>query len=111
LLASSFSAYFGTPKDAFFSMEFYRYVTDSAPITIFQIGAPGVSWSDHYVTVTPDTPFSMVVFRTLRLDEPFEFCLDDLTITPVPEPSSLLALGMGALPLAGMRLRRRRQNG
>jgi hypothetical protein len=76
-------------------MELYQYPGQSTPITSVQIGAPGESCSDRYVTVTPVTPFSVVVFQHVGSDGS-QFCLDDLTIIPIPEPSSLAPLAIAA---------------
>lgn len=49
------------------------------------------------------------VLWSYRTDNGLDGYVFDLTATVTPEPSSLVALGMGALPLAGMLVLRRRR--
>ncbi len=104
--ATSIGAFFSTAQDAVVRMECYQYVTDLIPIACADIGAPGESWNNVYLHVSPSLPFETVVFRPVSsYDALLYFCLDDLTVVPVPEPTSLLVLAAG---LAPMILRRRR---
>lgn len=104
--ATSVSAYFGTSQGAVIRMEMYRW---GLFLTSVDIGAAGGSWSDRYVNVSPSVPFNTVVFRPISTPNALlYYSLDDLTIVPVPEPSSLLALAGGLAGMAGLVVRRRR---
>ena len=83
------------------------------PLPGIVIGVPGESWDNRLIEIntTPDLPFEMLRFEGVNSYADLAgFCLDDMTITLVPEPSSLLALagGLGALQLALIRRRRNR---
>ena len=103
------SAFFGTRTSVQVRMTAYRLdVSDYVPVASALVGADGESWDNRLVDLTaPDgLPFEMIRFEGVNSpDDLTGFCLDDMTITLVPEPSSLLALagGLGALGL----LRRR----
>lgn len=68
------------------------------------IGTSGESWNNRLVEIstTPDAPFEILKFEGVNSsNDLLGFSADDMTITLVPEPSSLLALacGLGALGL------------
>ena len=106
---NSVAAYFGTEMGAVIRMECYQNLLDTTPITCVDIGASGESWNNHYVEINSPVPFELVVFRNISSSYPMpKFCIDDLTIEPVPEPSSILALIGGIAGLGGFVLRRRK---
>ena len=81
----------------------------AVPLTSIIIGAPGESWGNVPILLdaNPAVSFEMLRFEPVNLPGDLTgFCIDDMTITLVPEPSSLLALAGG---LAGLVLRRRRR--
>ena len=108
----SVGAYFSTDMNARVTVTAYRHVSGTfVPVTSVVIGAPGESWNNRYVEITyPQSSFEMLDFEGVNSpDDLLGFCADDMNITYVPEPSSLLALGAGLLPLAvGVRRRCRR---
>ena len=82
------------------------------PVTSVTIGGVGESWDNRYLAIstTPNLPFELLKFEGVNsADDLLGFCADDMTITLVPEPSSLLALGGGSMGLAGLAVRRRRR--
>ena len=107
----SVGAYFSTNVGAMVRITAYHQTLSGEPavyVTSAVIGTPGDSWNNRYVEIstTPALPFD--TFRLDGVNSPNDllgFSADDMTITLVPEPSSLLALagGVGALGL----LRRR----
>lgn len=111
-LMNSISAYFSTQEGVVMRMDCYNsIVTGSAPVASATIGAEGESWNDRYVELNATDPFWKVVFSPIgQLNPQLYFSMDDLKLTPVPEPSSVAVLGAGLLPL-GFSLRRRRRNG
>lgn len=95
--ATLLSAYFGTAQGTVVRMGFYDWGT---LLTSVDIGEAGSAWSNRYVTVSPLVPFNRVLFLPVSSGDPLAgYSLDDLTIVPIPEPSSLLALagGLGAI--------------
>ena len=101
------AAYFSTNVGAMVKITAYQSLTSTIATSVV-IGAPGESWNNSYVEIctTPDLPFDTLRFYGVNSpDDLLGFCLDDMTITLIPEPSSLLALGGG---LGGMLLLRRR---
>jgi len=76
------------------------------------IGAPGEAWENVYVELRAEdgSPFDFVAFEAVSSpDARLHFCIDDMTVTPVPEPSSLASLSLAILSAgAGVRWRRRR---
>ena len=105
------SAFFGTNTNAQVRMTAYHVIPPATRITVATliIGGPNVSWSNEFreINTTPELSINSIYFEGVNSDEDLlGFCLDDMTITLVPEPSSLLALGSGVLGLWGLRRRK-----
>ena len=110
----SVAAYFGTSSGAMIRITATHLSMSSGPVfvTCLVVGAAGESWDNRYIEIstTPDVPFDTLRFEGVNSQSDLlGFCLDDMTITLVPEPSSLLALAGGLAGLAGITLRRRRR--
>jgi hypothetical protein len=105
--AQSVGAYFTTKPGVVLEM---RGHTASGAIITTTIGDINGSWSNHYVEINS----AMGDIRFVHIaglnspDEQYHFAMDDLTIEPVPEPSSIFALVGGIAGLGGFALRRRR---
>mgnify|MGYP001596159734 CR=1 FL=1 len=105
---SSIGGFFSTETDSVVAMVGYDRTT-WIPIVSTIIGAPGQSWNNRYAAISSDAgDIGWVMFEGISSpDARYQFCMDDVTITPVPEPSSLSALALGLAPLAiGMRRKR-----
>ena len=101
----SFGAFFSTEQDVVLQMV---GSSNGQPVTSAYIGAVGESWNNKYVEIgSPAGDISEVDFYPVSADAFHHFCLDDLTVIPVPEPTSLAALSLALLPIAGV-IRRRR---
>ena len=108
--ASSISAYFSTEEAAVVQMLAYYGTKDDGPVASAIVGAPGESWNNVYVEmVGSPNPIGFVELLPVTTDALQHFCLDDLTIDFVPEPSSLAALGVGLMALSPVLVRRRRE--
>jgi hypothetical protein len=108
----SVGAYFSTDLDVQIRITAHRWVPDlpySVPVASVTVGAAGGSWDNHYSEIiSTDAPFYKLIFEGVNSpNDLLGFCIDDMTITYVPEPSSVLALcaGIGAM---GAVIRRRR---
>ena len=79
-----------------------------SPIGSIQIGGTGESWDNRYIEVdSPTGAINSVGFEAVSSGALSGFCLDDLSVTPVPEPSSLAALFCGLVGVGGVVVRRR----
>lgn len=109
---TSISAYFSTQEGVEMRMDCYNSTNaGSTPVASVNIGAAGESWNSKYIELSAENPFWYVSFSPVgQGSAELYFSMDDLTLTMVPEPSSLAVLGAGLLPL-GFSLRRRRRNG
>ena len=109
----SVAAFFSTQTGAMVRITAYRPgVSDYVPVVSTVIGAEGESWDNRLIdlSTTPDLPFELIRFEGVNSpDDLLGFCLDDMTITLVPEPSSLLALAGGLAALGFPLIRRRRR--
>ncbi len=107
---SRVGAYFSTEQGAEVRMTAYHHYPDAPTFVAVDsvvLGAPGQSWSNHYAEIGGGVPFEMIAFQGVNSpDELLHFCLDDMTITPVPEPTSILTLAGG---LGGLLLIKRRK--
>ena len=104
----SISGYFSTEPGTMLQMIGYHTGMDNPVVSAF-IGASGESWSNVNVQISSVIGLTSVEFRPVTTDALSHFCADDMTITLVPEPSSLLALAGGLMGLGGLALRRRRR--
>ena len=102
----SVSAYFSTQPGAMVRISAYRYNPNN-PMFSLVMGNSGESWDNRYVEITSSQlPFYGLKFEGVNSpNDLLGFAADDMTITLVPEPSSLLALAGG---LAALGLLRRR---
>jgi hypothetical protein len=104
----SVGAYFSTDLGAMVRVTARTYGAEVASVVI---GAPGESWNNRYVEISfPGSSFCLLRFDGVNSEqELMSFCMDDMTVTYVPEPSSLLALCAGLVPAGAMLGRRRRR--
>lgn len=104
----SVRAFFSTAKDAVVRVTAYR-VNEPNPVAAVIIGAAGESWNNVPVEIGSGTGlFTHLWFHGVSSQSALlGFCMDDMTITYVPEPSSLLALCAG-IGVMGTGIRRRR---
>lgn len=106
----SFGAFFSIEQDAVLQMVGYDGGLDR-PVATAYIGGEGQPWRNRYVEISsPSGNISGVEIYPVSTDALHHFCLDDLTVVPSPEPSSVAALAFGLLPvgLTAARKRRRR---
>ncbi len=100
--------YFSTQLDI--QIQMVGYGQGGVPFTSALIGAPGESWNNVYVEITSHAgEIRYVNLQGVNSpDDKRGFCVDDITVVPVPEPTAFAALGIGLLPIAlAMRKRRR----
>ncbi len=101
---------------AFFSTEpgillrMTGYGKGGTEVASVAIGATDESWTNRYAEIAsaPGEIAFVHITGVNSEDDRYYFCLDDLTIIPVAEPSSVLALGFGGAGIIGAALRRRR---
>ena len=106
----SVGAYFGTQAGVMITIKAYHLVVVPFTLTLIDtvvIGAPGESWDNRYVEIGSSShPFNELQFEGVNSrTELLGFGLDDMTITPVPEPGGMLCLVVGVI---GVLVRRRR---
>lgn len=106
---SSVSGYYSTNMDAVVRVTAYHWIAPSTLIQVASvvIGGPGQSWNNSYVQINSSgTPFDSLYFESISSSGLGGFCVDNMTVNLVPEPSSLLTLlaGLGGF---GVMLRRR----
>lgn len=94
---SSLTGYFSTDEGIVIRLYGIRNdpVYGPVPVADKWIGAAGQSWDSVRVDLRASDggPIDYVVFDgPFSADARLGFCVDDMTITPVPEPSSLLAV-------------------
>lgn len=109
---SSLDAYFSTDIDAVVKLTAYNWVAPSTLTEVANalIGESGQSWDNQYVEIkSAGNTFNMLTFQAVAGSNGLQgFCVDNMTVTPVPEPSSLLALLCGIGGISGMIWRRKR---
>jgi len=109
LYASSVGGYFSTAPGAVVRMTAYHIgLVNGDAVASALIGSQGGSWNNKYVRLDYAAGIREMEFEAVTADALVHFCVDDLTINFVPEPSSLLALSAFLAPLAGLAIRRRR---
>lgn len=104
--AYSLGAYFSTEPGVVVRLTGYGANIED-PIDSILVGAAGESWNNVYVQLnSQEGRIRSAAFEGVSSpDATAHFAADDMTIVPIPEPSSLLAMGGG---LGGMLLLRRR---
>lgn len=107
--ASTVGAYFSTKAGVVLELRGYT----ANGVIIANIGESNSSWQNQYVEIKSSSLGDIYCVHIVGISSPdarYKFAMDDLTIEPVPEPSSLAALGLGVLPVAAsLRLRRLRR--
>ncbi len=101
----SVGAYFSAEPGVLLEMRGY---TASGVVTA-RIGESDVSWSNRYVQIDSSVAGDILFVHIAGLNSPddrYHFAMDDLTVVPIPEPATFLALAAGLVALA-MRKRRR----
>ena len=107
-LACSVGAYFSTEPGVVLEMTAYYSAPSEELVAVGSatIGALGESWQNVLVQILGSPkPIRYLNITPVTQDALLHFCVDDLNVEFVPEPTSLLALCVGLLPLL---LRRRR---
>ncbi|MCE5322824.1 PEP-CTERM sorting domain-containing protein [bacterium] len=103
----SVGAYFCTQQDVVLQMVGYDGDLEH-PVASAYIGATGESWKNRYVEISSSGDIGMFVLYSISTDAFHKFCMDDLNVDPVPEPSGFFAL-LGSLAcMGGIAWRRRR---
>ena len=105
----SVGAYFSTDMGQV--LTFAGYSNSGTAVASAIIGSSKESWQDHYVEIVSqagDIAFVDII-GVSSVDARLRFSLDDLTVVPVPEPSSLATFGALSLCAAGGLLVKRRR--
>jgi len=112
--AAFFGGYFSTPLGVEVEMTLSKRVGQQLfAITSLTIGAQNEAWSNRYLSYASaagdiySIKFEELSLWTYPPTTPGLFSIDDMTITPVPEPSSLAALICGLVGAGGVVVRRK----
>jgi len=108
---SSLSAYFSTGIDSVVRVTAYNWIAPNTLVEVasVEVGKAGEAWNNEKITIAPaGQSFNTIYFEGVSGGGLRGFCVDDMTVTPVPEPSSLAALFAGVAGCGGMLWRRRR---
>lgn len=102
--ANSVGGYFSTEKGTVLKIEGYG----KGSMVSATIGASGKSWNNQYVQLDSADGINLIMFRETTTDALEHFCMDDLTVNMVPEPTSILALISGLAGLGRVAWRKRK---
>jgi len=109
LRAFSVGGYFSTEYGTVLEMQGFG-PGGYPPIVTTLIGASDQAWANVYVEVSaPPAQIYAVGIREISAGGLDHFCVDDVTVNLVPEPSSLSALALGLAPVGIAAARRKRR--
>jgi len=104
-----FGVYFSTTLGTVLNLKIYKYhPPHGVLIQNIRIGSTTEAWDNKYIEMySPTGDINGFMLEAVSQGALSGFCLDDLTVTPVPEPSSILALLGGLAGIGGIAWRRR----
>jgi hypothetical protein len=106
--AYSVGGYFSTEPGTVLQITGYHSTRYEPPLAWATIGSSSGAWNNVYVEISSPQLIGEIELKPVTTDAFNHFCMDDMTINYVPEPSCLSLLTLALASVGVGRLRRRR---